>query len=108
MKYFSTKAAILASLLAGANAAGIPRGCYTSVDPPLEDYGVLEYPSRGSCLDFCKDEMEMPVMALWGGTNCFCGKMLPSPDEKTDDDKCNEKCKAYPFEMCMFFELNDP
>lgn len=107
MKYFSTKAAVLASLLAGVNAAGIAKGCYSEVEPALEDFGVLQFASHGSCLELCKDEEKMPVMALWGGTNCFCGDMLPPEEDKTDDDKCDTKCQGYPKEICMFSKPND-
>ena len=111
MKYFASTAAVLASFLASANAAAPPgpsKGCYSSVDPPLEDYGTLEYASHGSCRELCKDEEKMPVMALWGGSTCYCGKFLPSEDDKVDDKMCDMDCQGYPDETCMLSDIDQP
>ena len=107
MKYFASTAAILASFLASANAdAATPKGCYSSVDPPLENYGNLEYASHGTCREICKNENKMPVMALRRGTTCYCGKLLPSEDDKVDDELCDMACQGYPDETCMLSDID--
>ncbi|KAL1959879.1 hypothetical protein VTO42DRAFT_1024 [Malbranchea cinnamomea] len=100
MKFPVPHAAILASLALSVAAQKITeKGCYNEVDPPLEDIGILQYNSHGACQQACL-KRDKPVMALWGGSNCFCGDELPPDDQKTSDDKCDVECQGFPDEIC--------
>ncbi|KAI4152783.1 MAG: hypothetical protein LQ341_000648, partial [Variospora aurantia] len=72
----------LLSLLHGAAAqdnAGLkpitPKGCFSSSEG-LEDQGSYTFQASGYCQKKCV-ELNKPVMALAGGSNCWCGDLLP-------------------------------
>ena len=107
MRFTTSTAATLASILASVHTAVgamMEMGCYSSVEPPLESYGLLQFASYGACREICGSDNKMPVMALQGGTTCYCGDMLPSEDNKVDDKLCDMKCQGYPAQFCTLLD----
>ncbi|KAL9020711.1 MAG: hypothetical protein Q9185_002027 [Variospora sp. 1 TL-2023] len=41
-------------------------------------------------------------MALAGGSNCWCGDLLPVASSKTSDSECDKTCQGYPDEKCTY------
>ncbi|KAI4141617.1 MAG: hypothetical protein L6R39_005268, partial [Caloplaca ligustica] len=39
-------------------------------------------------------------MALAGGSNCWCGDLLPPTSSKTSDSDCSTNCNGYPDDKC--------
>ncbi|KAL9031496.1 MAG: hypothetical protein Q9196_000475 [Gyalolechia fulgens] len=39
-------------------------------------------------------------MALTGGSNCWCGDLLPLMSSKTSDSQCSTSCQGYPDDTC--------
>ncbi|KAI4204732.1 MAG: hypothetical protein LQ346_001556 [Caloplaca aetnensis] len=39
-------------------------------------------------------------MALAGGSNCWCGDLLPITSSKTSDSQCSTSCQGYPDDKC--------
>lgn len=97
----------LLSLLHGAAAqdnAGLkpitPKGCFSSSEG-LEDQGSYTFQASGYCQKKCV-ELNKPVMALAGGSNCWCGDLLPVASSKTSDSECDKSCQGYPDEKCTY------
>ncbi|OAX79845.1 hypothetical protein ACJ72_05832 [Emergomyces africanus] len=76
----------------------IDKGCYKS-SKPLVDDGEYTWQSIGHCQEICVG-MKLPVMALFKGSNCFCGDQLPRESDKTTMDKCNVPCNGWPDDTC--------
>ncbi|KAK5130068.1 hypothetical protein LTR08_002501 [Meristemomyces frigidus] len=74
------------------------QGCFSSSDG-LTDQGSWTYQTSGYCQPICVDANQA-VLATTGGTNCWCGDVLPQADSKVDDSKCNTPCDGYPAEEC--------
>jgi cell wall integrity and stress response component len=112
MLFTSLRAAVAAvSLLSLVGAQDIPtptasvalnamtfQGCFSSADP-LIDHGPWTYQSRGNCQPICV-LLQMPVMALVNGSNCYCGPELPPANSKVDNGECNTPCNGYPPQSC--------
>ncbi|PGH05087.1 cell wall integrity and stress response component [Blastomyces parvus] len=73
-------------------------GCYKS-HKPLEDFGEYTWQSVGWCQQVCVKEKKT-VMALFAGSNCYCGNEIPRESDKTKMSECNTKCDGWPTEMC--------
>ncbi|KAI1931470.1 Protein SLG1 [Ophidiomyces ophidiicola] len=76
----------------------IDKGCYKSFGS-LESQGTFKFQSRGYCRGICVPKGK-PVMALWKGSECFCGDKLPASSQKTDNGQCQIKCIGYNLETC--------
>ncbi|KAL9602981.1 MAG: hypothetical protein Q9219_001506 [cf. Caloplaca sp. 3 TL-2023] len=76
----------------------IYKGCFTSSDG-FEDRGSYTYQSPGYCQEQCVG-LGKPVMALTGGSNCWCGDLLPITSSKTTDTQCGTSCQGYPDDKC--------
>jgi len=74
------------------------KGCF-STSTPLVDHGPYTFQSSGNCQPICY-QLQMPVMGLVNGSNCFCGSLLPPADAKVDDAKCNTPCNGFNKEYC--------
>lgn len=78
--------------------AMVDKGCFSS-SGSLEDQGFNEFQSPGICQCFCAN-LGKPVMATSGGTNCWCGDLIPASSSKVDSGKCNSECKGYRQDKC--------
>ena len=75
------------------------KGCFSSADG-FEDQGSYTYQSPGYCQEQCV-AINKPVMALAGGSNCWCGDLLPVASNKVSDSDCSTDCQGYPDDKCM-------
>ncbi|KKZ60281.1 hypothetical protein EMCG_04992 [[Emmonsia] crescens] len=74
------------------------KGCYKS-SIPLKDIGEYTWQSSGHCQQECV-KLKKSVMALFGGSNCYCGDQLPRESDKTKMAECLVKCDGWPLETC--------
>jgi len=72
--------------------------CYSKPDPLTQD-NTDTFQTSGSCQKACGNA-GFPVMAITGGSTCYCGNMLPAADLVVDDSKCDAKCNGYDQETC--------
>lgn len=73
-------------------------GCYSHPDP-LVQQGTWTFQTSGYCQTQCLG-LDKAVMAITGGSTCYCGDELPSLDSEASDDKCNSPCNGYDQEDC--------
>lgn len=73
-------------------------GCYTS-SADMTDLGSYMYQSPGYCQQQCVNQNK-PVMGTSGGSNCWCGDLLPASSSKVSDSECSSKCNGYNLDMC--------
>ncbi|KIX00776.1 uncharacterized protein Z518_09841 [Rhinocladiella mackenziei CBS 650.93] len=73
-------------------------GCYQHPDPLVEQ-GDYTFQTSGYCQSQCV-AMNKAVMAITGGSTCYCGDELPSLDQEVSDDKCDSPCNGYDQENC--------
>ena len=73
-------------------------GCYSHPDP-LTAQGDYTYQSSGYCQTQCAG-MGKAVMAITGGSTCYCGDELPALDQEVDPKSCNSPCAGFGQEMC--------
>lgn len=76
------------------------KGCFSS-SGSLQDQGQNGFQSPGKCQCFCVN-LGKPVMATSGGTNCWCGDLIPATSSKVDSGQCNAKCNGYDQLKCMY------
>ncbi|KAI9788201.1 MAG: hypothetical protein M1816_007053 [Peltula sp. TS41687] len=68
-------------------------GCYASSET-FQDQGPWTWQSSGYCQQACV-KLNKPVMGLTGGTNCWCGDLLPAAQNKVDNSQCDLKCNGW-------------
>jgi len=73
-------------------------GCYSTPEP-LADHGAYTFQSKGNCQPICY-ELQMPVMGLVNGTNCWCGPLMPPTNSLVDNSSCSTPCGGIDTEMC--------
>ena len=73
-------------------------GCYQHPDPLVEQ-GDYTFQTSGYCQTQCV-AMNKPVMAITGGSTCYCGDELPALDQEVSDDKCDSPCNGFDQENC--------
>lgn len=100
---FASAAFLLASSVVAQSPTNAPRaittlGCYASPDP-LEEFGDATYQTSGYCQVNCTG-LAQPVMAITGGSTCFCGDEIPPKDQEVDSSKCDSVCGGYGEETC--------
>ncbi|OAT03696.1 WSC domain-containing protein [Blastomyces gilchristii SLH14081] len=76
----------------------VDKGCYKS-SKPLEDFGEYTWQSTGHCQQICV-RSQKPVMALFSGSNCYCGDQIPRESDKTKMSACNSPCDGWPSDTC--------
>lgn len=74
-------------------------GCYSS-STGLTFNSTYTYQTSGYCQPLCV-EMDQSVLALTGGSDCWCGDLIPPASSKVDDSYCDDPCDGYDTEMCM-------
>jgi len=73
-------------------------GCYSKPDPLTQD-NTDTFQTSGSCQVACGNA-GYPVMAITGGSTCYCGNMLPALDLQVDNTSCNSPCNGYDQQNC--------
>ncbi|KAL9605909.1 MAG: hypothetical protein Q9179_000886 [Wetmoreana sp. 5 TL-2023] len=69
------------------------KGCFSSADG-FKDLGDYTYQSPGYCQQKCVS-LNKPVMGLAGGSNCWCGDLLPLASNKVSDSECSGGSNAW-------------
>jgi cell wall integrity and stress response component len=115
MKSYSLAAIALSSatavMAASTTSKGVPvpsalpmkgalrsQGCWAGKGDTWELVPTLEYPSSGSCSDYCTP-LNYTVIATHA-EECFCGDDYPPEDKSVDDSKCNYPCPGFDPEAC--------
>lgn len=105
--YTALQASILSSLIplacaqataTSALSAITTLGCYSNVNP-LVNNNTNTFQTSGRCQPVCADAGHA-VMALTGGSTCYCGDELPALDNEVDESNCNSPCQGYDLETC--------
>jgi cell wall integrity and stress response component len=73
-------------------------GCFSSSET-LQDRGAYDFQSSGHCQKVCVEQGK-PVMGLTGGSNCWCGDLIPVAANKINDSQCDIPCSGYNKDMC--------
>ena len=73
-------------------------GCYSKPDPLTQD-NTDTFQTSGVCQIKCGNQNHA-VMAITGGSTCYCGDVLPPLDKQVDLSKCNEPCQGYDTQLC--------
>ncbi|KIW69047.1 hypothetical protein PV04_04948 [Phialophora macrospora] len=73
-------------------------GCYDHPDP-LTVQADYDFQSSGYCQTQCV-ELNKPVMAITGGSTCYCGDEIPALDQEVDPKNCNTVCAGYGLSTC--------
>lgn len=69
------------------------KGCYSSSNG-LQFQGSDQYMTQGLCQDNCA-AIGKPVMGLTGGSDCYCGDLLPPESAITSDSDCETVCNGF-------------
>lgn len=81
------------------------QGCFSSSDG-LTDQGSYTYQTSGYCQPICVDKSQA-VLATSGGSDCWCGDVIPPASDKVDDSNCDSPCNGYDKENCAFLLVTD-
>lgn len=73
-------------------------GCYSSSEG-LTYNDTNAFQSNGHCKDQC-GPLNKAVMAMTGGTDCWCGDMMPPLSTKVDDKFCDTGCVSWKEDNC--------
>ena len=73
-------------------------GCYQNPDP-LQEQGTYTFQTSGYCQTQCV-ALNKPVMAITGGSTCYCGDELPALDQEVSEDKCDSPCNGFDQQNC--------
>ncbi|RDW84909.1 hypothetical protein BP6252_02499 [Coleophoma cylindrospora] len=108
---FAAATVLLAAQLVSADPVAIPapsttvqlksmtsKGCFSS-STGLTFNDTWTYQTSGYCQPLCV-EMNKAVLATTGGSDCWCGDLLPPAASLVDDSFCNDPCDGYDTEMC--------
>lgn len=74
-------------------------GCYSSPGPLKQD-NTNTFQTSGSCQQVCGDQEGQAVMAITGGSTCYCGSELPGLDKLVAKSNCNSPCQGFGQQMC--------
>lgn len=75
-------------------------GCYSVSDPLIKAPFQDGFPTDGTCQTECGTTLNKPVMAMTGGSTCYCGSTIPALDKQVDKSKCNQPCTGYDLKNC--------
>jgi cell wall integrity and stress response component len=75
-------------------------GCFSTATP-MVDHGPYTFQSKGNCQGVCWG-LQMPVMGVVNGTNCWCGSLLPPNITQVGDSDCDTTCGGIDTEFCKF------
>jgi cell wall integrity and stress response component len=73
-------------------------GCFSTA-APMTDHGPYTFQSSGNCQGVCYG-LQMPVMGVVNGTNCWCGSLIPPNATQVDIGQCNTPCAGIDTELC--------
>ncbi|KAJ9654305.1 Protein SLG1 [Neophaeococcomyces mojaviensis] len=74
------------------------RDCYSSPGPLKQD-NTNTFQTSGLCQTVCGNQNHA-VMAITGGSTCYCGDMLPALDSQVDISFCNSPCQGFGQQSC--------
>ena len=75
-------------------------GCYSD-SGPLTEFGDATFQTDGYCQVNCTHlDPPAPVMAIVGGSTCYCGSELPPLDKEVSSDHCNSPCQGFGDKDC--------
>ncbi|EXJ94741.1 hypothetical protein A1O1_03138 [Capronia coronata CBS 617.96] len=97
MALFSTTA-MGQTATANAPSSITTLGCYQHPNPLVEQ-GSYTFQTSGYCQTQCVG-LNKAVMAITGGSTCYCGDELPSLDQEVDQGKCDSACQGYDQQTC--------
>lgn len=95
---------LITGALAQTNTAAAPGAittleCYS--DPgPLVKNNNNQFQTSGECQKSCGTTLQKAVMAITGGSTCYCGDQLPPLDKQVDLSKCNSPCQGFGTQTC--------
>lgn len=72
--------------------------CYSKPDPLTQD-NTNTFQTSGSCQIACGNH-NYAVMAITGGSTCYCGNEFPPLDKQVDASHCDEPCQGFDQQMC--------
>lgn len=72
--------------------------CYAKPDPLTED-NTNTFQTSGSCQIACGNQ-HYAVMAITGGSTCYCGNEFPPLDKQVDGSNCDEPCQGFDQQTC--------
>lgn len=87
-----------------AQSATIPAGpvetlkCYSSPGT-LKQTNTSTYQTDGLCQVTCTS-LNAPVMAITGGSTCYCGSQIPALDVQVASSNCNSPCNGFGTKTC--------
>ncbi|KAJ9603652.1 Protein SLG1 [Cladophialophora chaetospira] len=73
-------------------------GCYQHPDP-LAVQADYDFQTSGYCQQQCV-ALGKSVMAITGGSTCYCGDEIPALDQEVDETKCDSICAGYGQQTC--------
>lgn len=73
-------------------------GCYSDAGTLVQD-NTNTFQTSGRCQPVCGNKGHA-VMAIIGGSTCYCGDILPPLDAEVDQSKCNSPCQGFGQQMC--------
>lgn len=73
-------------------------GCYSDAGSLVMN-NTDRFQTDGKCQPVCGNSGHA-VMAIIGGSTCYCGDILPPLDKQVDKSKCNSPCQGYGDKMC--------
>lgn len=91
----STASAVVATVALGPIQT---LSCYSGPGPLIKN-NTQVFQTSGACQPVCGN-LGHPVMAITGGSTCFCGDELPPLDLQVDIGKCNTPCQGFGDQMC--------
>ncbi|EXJ88884.1 hypothetical protein A1O3_01948 [Capronia epimyces CBS 606.96] len=89
---------VIAQTATTAPASITTLGCYQHPNPLVEQ-GTWTFQTSGYCQTQCVG-LNKAVMAITGGSTCYCGDELPSLDQEVDKSKCDSPCNGFDQQTC--------
>lgn len=79
-------------------------GCYDS-SQGLTKNDTYTFQSSGHCHTQCATGLDLPVMAMTLGSDCYCGQDMPPLSDKVADSNCSIPCQGFLSDNCKGFPL---
>lgn len=102
--YLSTSVLAQTATASGGSTTATAAGaietlkCYSSAGN-LTENNTSTFQTDGLCQGTCAG-LGQPVMAIVGGSTCYCGQMLPPLNTEVDGSNCDSTCAGYDLKTC--------
>lgn len=73
-------------------------GCYSNAGSLVKDNTDV-FQTGGKCQPVCGNKNHS-VMAITGGSTCYCGDQIPPLDKEVDKSKCDTPCQGFGDQTC--------